>query len=82
MSKSQAIQAQFSTAIAAFAGTLVGLAASTSIGHDVLIPFTAGGFVYLAGVSILPDLLHQPGVGKLLRIAQIVAFGIGRGSCI
>ena len=77
MSKRQAIQAQFSTALAAFGGTLVGLVASTSIGHDVLIPFTAGGFVYLASVSILPEILEKQNVGVVLRILQVVAFGIG-----
>jgi len=80
MSKRQAIMAQFSTAIAAFLGTFVGLAASSfddTLGHEVLLPFTAGGFVYLAAVSILPELLEERNVGLALRTAQVLAFGMG-----
>ena len=80
MSKRQAIMAQFSTAIAAFLGTFVGLAASSfddTLGHEVLLPFTAGGFVYLAAVSILPELLEERNVGFALRTSQVLAFGLG-----
>ena len=80
MSKMQAIRAQFGTALAAFAGTMLGLAASTfdeRLGHDVLIPFTAGGFVYLAAVSILPGVLEEPNVGAPVRMLQIAAFALG-----
>lgn len=63
MSKRQAIMAQFSTAIAAFCGTIVGLLmvqhVQEFIGFDILVPITAGGFLYVAAVGILPSLLME-----------------------
>ena len=82
MSKRQAIAAQFSTAIAAFVGTIVGLLASAfddTLGHEVLLPFVSGGFVYLAACSILPELLEERDVSVVLRSAQVMAFGAGVG---
>ena len=82
MSKRQAIAAQFSTAIAAFIGTIVGLLASAfddTLGHEVLLPFVSGGFVYLAACSILPELLEERDVSVVLRSAQVLAFGAGVG---
>lgn len=82
MSKRQAIVAQFSTAIAAFIGTIVGLLASSvddTLGHEVLLPFVSGGFVYLASCSILLELLEERDVSVVLRSAQVLAFGAGVG---
>lgn len=82
MSKRQAIMAQFSTAIAAFIGTAVGLLASSfddTLGHEVLLPFVSGGFVYLAACSILPELLEERNAGIILRSAQVLAFSAGIG---
>jgi len=53
-----AFRAQFISAIGAFAGCWFGLVFSAS--QPVLIlGFTAGGFIYIALASILPDLLQQ-----------------------
>ena len=57
MTKGQAIQTQYITAIAAFLGTFTGIYAS-EIGQHVrngLIAFTCGGFVYLATRSMIPS---------------------------
>lgn len=82
MTKNEAILAQFSTAIAAYCGTFVGLFGMQTmkdyIGDDVMVPFTAGGFIYLAAVTILPGLLEER-VGKRGRIAQVLAFLAGIG---
>lgn len=67
MTKHQAILAQFSTAIAAYCGTFVGLFGAQTLkvfinngdDTDLMVPFTAGGFVYLAAVTILPALLDE-----------------------
>jgi zinc transporter 7 len=76
-SKSQAILAQFMTAIAAFIGTLLGLwAVEGWWGGEKLVYATAGGFVYLAAVNILPDLLDEH-ASLRLRLAQVCAFGVG-----
>ena len=76
-----AIGLQFLTAIAALIGTTVGLFASEIIeglGHDILLPFCAGGFVYLSCVTILPDVLETD-VGLIMRILQVSSFLIGVG---
>eukprot|EP00814_Leptocylindrus_danicus_P020701 CAMPEP_0116039826 /NCGR_PEP_ID=MMETSP0321-20121206/23895_1 /TAXON_ID=163516 /ORGANISM="Leptocylindrus danicus var. danicus, Strain B650" /LENGTH=328 /DNA_ID=CAMNT_0003519325 /DNA_START=1 /DNA_END=987 /DNA_ORIENTATION=- len=75
--KWQAIAMQGITAIAAFLGTLFGLAAFhlDGLGH-VLMPFTSGGFVYLAAVSILPEILEEKGCAKR-KAANFFAFLMG-----
>jgi len=82
MTKNQAILAQFSTAIAAYCGTFVGLFGMQTmkdyIGDDLMVPFTAGGFIYLAAVTILPGLLEER-VGKRARAVQVMAFLTGIG---
>jgi zinc transporter 7 len=75
-SKNQAILAQFGTAVAALVGTLVGLMLEGFAGES-LIFITAGGFVYLAAVSILPEILEESGTSFRFRLAQLACFGIG-----
>lgn len=80
MSKSQAIKTQFTTAIAAYCGTVVGLIGMEQMkhvfGYDLMIPFTAGGFIYLAAVTILPSLLEEKR-SLSMRVVQIMSFCIG-----
>jgi len=80
MTKKQAIMTQFSTAIAAYCGTFFGLLGmeqmKSVLGYDLMIPFTAGGFVYLAGVTILPSLLQEKR-SFTMRIVQFMSFVIG-----
>mmetsp|Transcript_18036 Transcript_18036/g.26677 ORF Transcript_18036/g.26677 Transcript_18036/m.26677 type:complete len:340 (-) Transcript_18036:923-1942(-) len=78
-SRNMAIGAQFLTAIAAFVGTAFGLYSSQLIegmGHEVLLPFTAGGFLYLASCTILPEILATPG-GIKVRFFQLISFAVG-----
>lgn len=72
-SKNQAILAQFGTAVAAMIGTVVGVYAVESWGGIVYI--TAGGFLYLAAVNLLPEVLEHSSVK--MRLGQILAFLIG-----
>ena len=64
MSRNMAIGMQFVTAVAAFAGTAVGLFSSRIIeglGHDVLLPFTAGGesvFLLQMEIPLLCAITH------------------------
>jgi len=63
MSKHQAILAQFLTAIAAMLGNIFGLllASDASSNHYTsLMSFTAGGFIYLSCVTLLPQILSSP----------------------
>jgi zinc transporter 7 len=76
-SKMEAIATQFLTAIAAFVGTFVGLwAASTWPGVNYI---TAGGFIYLASVTILPKVLQEHKASLLFRLCQLTAFLTGIG---
>jgi len=65
LSKWQAIQAQFVTAIAAFAGTLVGLAFSNmnKTAQDVLLCTTTGGFLYVS-TAIVASISSSSSSGK------------------
>ena len=74
-SKRQAIMAQFGTAIAALVGTVLGVYA-VEWGGERLLWITAGGFVYLACVTILPEVLED-GSSVRFRLAQIIAFLLG-----
>ncbi len=82
----QAIMAQLFTAIAAFSGTATAIAVSSeSWMEDRLLWVTAGGFVYLAGTTILPEVLNEEGhmhtgqrSGRMgFRLAQLLAFSSG-----
>jgi len=59
--KKQAILAQLSTAVGALCGTVLGLLANNIADSSAwVLPFTAGGFVYVAAVTVVPSLLEQP----------------------
>jgi zinc transporter 7 len=75
-SKRQAIVAQFGTALAAMAGTVVGILLEGVFAGEALIYVTAGGFIYLAACTILPELLEERATLKF-RLAQLVFFGAG-----
>ena len=87
-SKKRAMMAQFTTAVGAFLGTIIGIVieqisrADTATGDvkdslvvgqdegilgtglhpsDLVIPFTAGGFMYIATVGVIPELLEVTG---------------------
>jgi zinc transporter 7 len=59
LTKSQAIRAQFVTAIAAFIGTACGLigASNSEVVKALLLSWTAGGFLYISTVSMIPTVL-------------------------
>ncbi|XP_017378191.1 zinc transporter SLC39A7 isoform X2 [Cebus imitator] len=67
-SKKQAMRLQLLTAVGALAGTACALLAEGgTVGSEVaggagpgwVLPFTAGGFIYVATVSVLPELLRE-----------------------
>ena len=74
-SKQEAIMAQFGTAFAAMIGTSIGLLANVVAGESIVL-VTAGGFVYLATVNIIPDILNDK-ASLRFRFAQLVFFGFG-----
>lgn len=77
LSKWQAISAQFCTAAAAFAGTALGLLATSFSGVETyLLAATAGGFVYVSCVAVMPDILNSsPSFPQ--AIAEVLAMCTG-----
>jgi zinc transporter 7 len=66
----KAIYLQSTTAIGALIGTIVGLSMG-AVGQDAInaiLPFTAGGFIYIACASIMPELLNS----KFNSISQVI----------
>ena len=73
-----ALKAQLLTAIGAIAGCLFGYW-SGATGEDAqkswIIPFTAGGFIYVACVNVLPTLLAHESLRQ--TVCEILAMGLG-----
>ena len=74
----KAIFLQSFTALAALAGCLVALfahGAGQAAAAGIILPFTAGGFIYIATVSVIPELLE--GTSLMQSIKEIVALLAG-----
>jgi zinc transporter 7 len=67
------------TAIAAFLGTFIGLYAQKNENFEnFLLSTTAGGFIYIATVNILPTILKDN--GSLFQIFfEVIGFVLGVG---
>jgi zinc transporter 7 len=79
-SKTQAVLAQFGTAVAAFAGTATALtvASHEPLAQERLLHVTAGGFVYLAATTLLPEVLEASTKRRpMIRLGQLLSFCIG-----
>ena len=73
----QAMMLQFSTALGAMTGTLCSLMAE-GIGDAAvawILPFTAGGFIYIATVSVIPELLEDSKIWQSVK--EIAAMFVG-----
>ncbi|XP_077180608.1 zinc transporter SLC39A7 [Paroedura picta] len=75
-SKRKAMKLQLVTALGALAGTICSLLAE-GVGEAAtawILPFTAGGFIYVATVSVIPELLQESGpIQSLLEVLGLVA---------
>ena len=77
-SKRKAIFLQLFTAIGALSGTWLSLmfeSAVSGFATSCILPFTAGGFIYIATVSIIPELKESTGFFQSLK--EIVALCAG-----
>ena len=72
-----AIRAQLATAVGALLGTALALLTGQA-SADMLLNFTAGGFVYVACVDLLPDLLRAPCAARQ-TLAEAAALSAGVG---
>ena len=72
---------QLLTAVGALLGCFVSLwsvdasALSDAAASSWVLPFTAGGFIYIAAVSVLPELLEKS--STLVSVAEVLAMGVG-----
>lgn len=76
-SRRKAMLLQFTTAVGAMAGTFVSLLAE-GIDHAAtlwILPFTAGGFIYIATVSVIPELLTDTKFWQSVK--EILALLVG-----
>eukprot|EP00088_Acartia_fossae_P005670 TRINITY_DN1255_c0_g1_i4.p1 TRINITY_DN1255_c0_g1~~TRINITY_DN1255_c0_g1_i4.p1 ORF type:complete len:486 (+),score=147.50 TRINITY_DN1255_c0_g1_i4:32-1489(+) len=75
--KQKAIFLQLLTAVGAMAGCIVSLVLGgvTEAASSITLPFTAGGFIYIATVSVLPELLE--GSTFKQTVAEIAALLLG-----
>merc|ERR1712168_1611059 len=76
----EAAKAQMSTALVGLMGALLALACDTSQGLETLLmyilPFTAGGFLNIALVSLVPELMEETRPGPALAQFCCVVGGI------
>jgi len=76
-SKAKALGINFLSALVAVVGTIIALTAHTYIDNIelFLIPITIGGFIYIAGSDLIPE-LHKDFTTKS-SIIQLIAFVLG-----
>eukprot|EP00455_Lapot_gusevi_P055985 TRINITY_DN9198_c0_g2_i6.p1 TRINITY_DN9198_c0_g2~~TRINITY_DN9198_c0_g2_i6.p1 ORF type:complete len:325 (-),score=70.53 TRINITY_DN9198_c0_g2_i6:82-1026(-) len=76
-SKCSAIGVQLVTALAALLGNVLVLALGSIIRSidSYIMPLTAGGFIYIALVDVVPDLLEEKSLK--FSILQVIAMSIG-----
>jgi len=76
-SKGKALGLNFITALAAILGAIIALVAKTYIENIeiFLIPIAVGGFIYIAGSDLIPELHKEFTVSK--AILQLIAFTAG-----
>ncbi|MDA3802465.1 MAG: ZIP family metal transporter [Patescibacteria group bacterium] len=77
-SKKKAILLNFLTALTAILGAAFAIILGSNIDSfsTFIIPFTAGGFIYIATADLLPELKKEVGVKKSLYQFLTIIFGI------
>lgn len=80
VSRKNAMLLQLTTALGALAGTAVSLCLQNSedlMATSWILPFTAGGFIYIALVSVIPELLEEEKPSFTQTVLQVCALLIG-----
>ena len=78
-SKRRAMLVQLVTAVGAMTGTFCGLFAE-GIGTAAtawILPFTAGGFIYIATVAVIPELLEDSSLWQSVKEIFAIFVGVG-----
>ena len=76
-SRMKALMLNFASALFALLGALITFALSSKIGNieAILLPIAAGGFIYIAGSDLIPELHKETNVKKSL--IQLISLIIG-----
>lgn len=76
--KTKALFFNFLSAILAIAGALVGFLISSSIQQftTFLLPFAAGGFIYIAGSDLIPELRSKTELSSAVIQTSMIILGI------
>jgi zinc transporter 7 len=76
-SRKKAMALQLVTAVGALTGTVLSLLAEgmSETATAWILPFTAGGFIYVATVSVIPELLEGTSLGQSIK--EIIALIVG-----
>jgi zinc transporter ZupT len=75
----KAIGLNLASASTAVLGTVLALVSGALSGAAVaavLVPVTAGGFVYIAAADLIPELQHERTLGSLVVQAGLMCLGI------
>ena len=80
--KRKAMMLQLVTAVGAIAGTVCGLLAegTTTAATGWILPFTAGGFIYIATVSVIPELLENSSLWQSVK--ELIGLSVGVGMMV
>ncbi|MFA7087817.1 MAG: ZIP family metal transporter [Patescibacteria group bacterium] len=77
-SRRRAMLLNLLTALTSVLGALVAILFASKIGgfSDFIIPFTAGGFIYIATADLIPEIKKEPCLGKSLGQLVFIVMGI------
>ena len=72
----EAAKAQFSTALIGILGAIFALIMDWTTMSFFIVPFTCGGFLHIALISVLPDLLDSHNIVDCVKIVTSIVAGI------
>jgi zinc and cadmium transporter len=78
-SPKKALLTNFLSAILALVGVVISLSIGPNLGGytAIMLPLTAGGFIYIAGSDLIPELHHEKETAASLAQSGMVLLGIG-----
>jgi len=79
LSKKKALLFNVLSALAAIVGTILALFIGSRLGAfaSFMLPVTAGGFLYIAGSDLIPELHHETKMSTSLGQLATIIFGVG-----
>lgn len=79
LSVKKALAFNFLSALTAIVGTIISLVIGPQVqGYTMaLLPMTAGGFIYIAGADLIPELQHDVKVSTSSLQFVLIMFGVG-----